>query len=77
MAAKNADQTKPATQEKASNVKQQEAVYTLEEFAANAEDIFGAGPECVFAALKEKKITKCTKQKAREIVRAFCGREIK
>lgn len=77
MAAKNAEQTKPDIQEKASTVKQQESVYTLEEFATNAEDIFGTGPECVFAALKEQGIAKCTKQKAIEIVRAFCRREVK
>lgn len=76
MATKNAEQTKPDIQEKA-NAKQQEAVYTLEEFVANAEDIFGTGSECVYAALKERGITECTKSKAIGIVKAFCGREVK
>lgn len=85
MAAKNTEQTKADPQEgtnavkqqgKTSTAKQQESVYTLEEFAANAESIFGTSYECVCAALKEKGIAQCTKAEAMEIVKAFCGREV-
>lgn len=75
MATKNAE-TKPDNQEKTGTVLQ-DAIYTLEEFVANAEDIFGTGSECVYAALKEREITECTKSKAIGIVKAFCGREVK
>lgn len=91
MAAKNTEQAKAGTQEDTNAVKQQdtqgktgagtpkrqEAVYTVEEFAANAEAIFGTSYECVSAALKEKGITECTKQEAVAIVKAFCKREVK
>lgn len=87
MAAKNTEQTKVDSQEanavkqqapqgKTSAVKQQESVYTMEEFAVNAEAIFGTSYECVCAALKEKGIAQCTKAEAMEVVKAFCGREV-
>ncbi|MCI9047987.1 MAG: hypothetical protein HFG71_12090 [Hungatella sp.] len=52
-------------------------MYTLEEFVANADELFGVRPECVFAALKQIGIQECTKAKAAEIVKAFRGREVK
>lgn len=79
MAAKNTEREKTGTRENAVKIPsmQEESMYTLEEFAANAEELFGTRPECVFAALKQKGIMECTKAKAAEIVKAFRGREVK
>lgn len=57
--------------------KQEESLYTLEEFVANAESLFHTNPECVFAALKQAELTKCSKAKAIEIVKAFRGRKVR
>jgi len=57
--------------------KQAESEYTARELAANAEMLFATRPECVAAALREKEITKCTKERAEKIVRAFMKREVK
>ncbi len=57
--------------------KQAESEYTAGELAADAEMLFATRPECVLAALREKEITKCTKERAEKIVRAFMKREVK
>ncbi len=51
--------------------------YTIDELAAGAEAAFGCMPEMVMAALMEKKITKCSKAEAAEIVEAFKKKEVK
>ena len=79
MAAKNTEQPHAELRENAVRIppKQKESMYTLEEFVANADELFGVRPECVFAALKQIGIQECTKAKAAEIVKAFRGREVK
>ena len=57
--------------------KKQEAVYTLEEFAANAKALFGVSPECVQAAFREKGITECSKDEAKQTVESFLKKEVK
>lgn len=76
--AKNTESAKPGTKDIGSCnlVKQKEAVYTIKEFTANAGELFGTSPECVFAALRQQGITECTKAKAKEIVKAFRGRKV-
>lgn len=78
MSAKNTEPAKADIQEigDGSPVKQKESVYTIEEFAANSEELFGTSPECVFAALKQKGITECTKAKAKETIKVFRGRKV-
>lgn len=79
MATKNMERTKAEIQENTVRIpeKQKESMYTPEEFVANADELFGVRPECVFAALKQSGILECTKAKAAEIVKAFRGREVK
>lgn len=54
---------------------QQGAAYTAAELA-QAAHIFGANPEAVVAALKEKGITHATEAEARQIVAAFLERKV-
>lgn len=69
-------ETMNTTENKAKG-KQTESKYTIEELAANAEELFNTRPECVIAALREKEITECTKEKAERIVKEFNIREVK
>ncbi|MEY8425108.1 hypothetical protein AALB52_20705 [Lachnospiraceae bacterium 38-14] len=55
----------------------QEDVYTMEEFAKNAAELFGVRKEIVVAAFYDKKVTKCTKEEAKKIVEEFKKREVK
>lgn len=55
----------------------QEDVYTMEEFAQNAAELFGARKEIVIAAFRDKNVTKCTKEEAKKIVEEFKKREVK
>lgn len=57
--------------------KQIESVYTLEELAGSARQLFGVREECVVAALKAVNITECTVSKAKEIIEEFIQREVK
>lgn len=57
--------------------KSKEAVYTAEEFAANAEALFRVKPECVQAAFREKGIKECTKSDAKKVVEDFMRKEVK
>lgn len=61
----------------AADAGQKEDVYTIEEFAANAEVLFHTRPECVIAALRERGIAECGKAQAEKIVNAFNKREVK
>jgi hypothetical protein len=63
-------------QTKAADAGQEDPVYTIEEYAANAEELFHTRPECVIAALKEKNITECGKAQAEKIINAFNKREV-
>ena len=54
-----------------------ESVYTAEELANNAKNIFGTRKECVAAALKVANVTECTVSKAKEIVEKFLNKEVK
>lgn len=54
-----------------------ESVYTAEELAQNAKQIFGTRKECVAAALKVAKLNECTVSKAKEIVKEFLNKEVK
>lgn len=56
---------------------EQEAVYSLSEFAVNAGEIFETRQECVAAALKAAGKTECTISEAKEIVDKFLKREVK
>lgn len=57
--------------------KKQESVYSVEEFCSSAQELFHVRPECVRAALAEKKITQCSKAEAEQIVEAFMKKEVK
>lgn len=61
----------------AKSVSKSEPVYTIREFAAGAEKVFGTAPDIVRAALMEKGINKCTKAEAVKIVDAFKNKEVK
>lgn len=52
-------------------------VYSVGEFAANAEKIFGTRQECVTAALKAAGKSECMISEAKEIVEKFLKREVK
>lgn len=56
---------------------QAESVYTAEELADNAGNLFGVRTECVAAALKVAGIKECTVSKTKEIVEAFMKKEVK
>lgn len=56
---------------------QAESVYTAEELAENAGNLFGVRAECVAAALKVAGIKECTVSKTKEIVEAFMEKEVK
>ncbi len=53
-----------------------ESEYTMDELAAGAETAFGCMPEMVMAALMERRIERCTKAEAAEIVEAFKRKEV-
>lgn len=55
----------------------QESVYTADELAGNAVQLFGVMPECAIVALKMAGITSCTVSQAKELVRAFMKKEVK
>lgn len=55
----------------------QEDVYTMEDFAQNAAELFGVRKEIVIAAFRDKNVTKCTKEEAKKIVEEFKKREVK
>jgi len=57
--------------------KRQDSVYTVDEFCSNAQVLFHARPECIRAALGEKRVTQCTKEEAEKIVDAFMKKEVK
>lgn len=57
--------------------KMTEAVYSIQEFAANAGSLFNKGPECVCAALKSTGRTKFTQSEAQKIVELFLKKEVK
>lgn len=56
---------------------QEESVYTAEELAENAGNLFGVRAECVAAALKVAGIKECTVSKTKGIVEAFMKKEVK
>ena len=53
-----------------------EAVYTAEEFALSAKEVFGYGRDIVRAALEQSKTTSCTIAQARRIVKEFAERKV-
>lgn len=53
-----------------------ESVYTAEELAENAGNLFSVRTECVAAALKVAGIKECTVSKANEIVESFMKKEV-
>ena len=59
-----------------SKAKNDSAVYTAGEFAANARTLFGTSPDCVSAALRMKGITKCSKDVAAQAVKEFTRRKV-
>lgn len=65
-----------AADAKAPSVRKNESVYKAEELAAGAEDAFGTTPECVLAALRQARITECTKEEAAKAVKAFRERKV-
>lgn len=64
----------PQTQSKPKKVESQ---YTVDEFVANAESLFGTKPECVKAALMKKDVAMCTKSEAEKIIKEFMKKEVK
>lgn len=56
-----------------------ETEYTVSEFAAAAEKVFGKGitPDIVMAAFKFNHMQSATRERAKEIVAAFAEREVK
>lgn len=66
-------QKKPST----SDVKKTaDTVYSVSEFAAAADNLFGTVPECVVAAFRCEGITEATKNEAKKIVSAFLKKEV-
>lgn len=55
----------------------QEAVYSVNELAANAREIFGTRQECVVAALRAADKSECTVSEAKKIVERFLKKEVK
>lgn len=68
----------PATKE-AGSKKVKESVYNVNEFASNAEKVFGPNvrSECVVAAFRMAKKTEATKEEAKKIVTSFMKKEVK
>lgn len=58
------------------NPVQTESVYTVEELAVNAKEVFGTNYECVVAALKAANISQCTVSEAKETVKVFLEKEV-
>lgn len=56
---------------------QVESVYTAEELADNAGNLFGVRTECAAAALKAAGIKECTVSKAGETVKTFMKKEVR
>lgn len=54
----------------------QEAVYSINELAANARKVFGTRQECVIAALKANGRTEYTVSEAKHIVDKFLRQEV-
>ncbi|MCM1245496.1 MAG: hypothetical protein NC293_07625 [Roseburia sp.] len=57
--------------------KNEDSVYTVDEFCSNAQSLFHTMPECVRAALKEKGIEACNKAEAENVVKEFMKKEVK
>lgn len=55
----------------------QESVYSANELAANAKNVFGTRPECVAVALKAAGKMECTVTETKKIVEKFLKREVK
>ncbi len=53
-----------------------ESLYTVEELAAVAKDVFKASPDIVTAALRLKGVKKTTLKEAQRIVEAFRKKEV-
>ncbi|MCI8418850.1 MAG: hypothetical protein HFI33_15365 [Lachnospiraceae bacterium] len=64
-------------QEDKKAVKQAEPVYTAEELANAAKELFGTRRECVLAALRESGIQSCTRSVAKKLVEAYRKKEVK
>lgn len=56
--------------------KADETLYGVDEFVANARELFNTMPECVVAAFSCKGIRKATKEEAQRIVAEFLKREV-
>lgn len=65
------------TEKNGTQHKGSDSSYTIDEFKAGSRAIFGVAPELVEAALKNAKVTRCTKEKAEKIVKSFVNREVK
>ena len=57
--------------------KQVEEEYTADEYYKAARSVFGVAPELVRAAFRCKGVTKCSKNKAIQIVEEFKNKEVK
>lgn len=55
----------------------QDSVYSVDEFAAGAQQIFGISQDIVRAALNSSGIKECTKAEAEKVVKAFAERKVK
>lgn len=55
---------------------QQESFYTIEEFASNANELFGTMPECVTVALKIAGKESYPLSEAKKIVEHFLNKEV-
>lgn len=53
-----------------------ESLYTVEELAAVAKDVFKASPDIVTAALRLESVKKTTLKEAQRIVEAFRKKEV-
>lgn len=68
-------QTEGAAERKKTAVRQ-DAVYSAEELAADADKVFGTRRECVLAAMKDAGMERCTVSEAKAIVEGFLNREV-
>ena len=69
--AKNRSVDPAAEEKKESAPRDDEVLYTVDEFAANSHEVFGTGPDLVRAAFFCAGMKKATKQQALKLVQEF------
>lgn len=73
----NGTQVEAPAEKSTAKKEKQRSVYSLNELAANARNLFNTRQECVVAALRDAGKTECTVSEAKEIVSKFLKKEVK